>query len=839
MTKPNYFEIKKKTDKLYKTYWLRFTKKIPQKGGLFVAIAFRLIPKKTKCETKKVVYKIDEEVQKGDVSIFFPADKETSNLRFYLHAPFAATVARDSIKTQSENIELRDLLVELLIESLLNIKKFGLLDCNFLALLPNDKDEIPEFYEPFRDKIIEAFQNGSYTPTWNSSFSPAKNLLQSASEIKKIINRKNILNHLVEKENVNWVIDADKGSRLHNFLTSLKIEEWTWQELLEKVGELFSDKDIAKEILITFPDEWLKSFYVLLGKAKEKTSIYYWHRYKIADANIVRLQDGTHIAGKNIYFQTELIKNIENLPVVKPEIYQSSKNKNQNEKAERFLRDVGVKEFEERDEIKIILDKHYKDNSIVNGTEHIKHLRKFVTFLRKNSAEKSVFSTYDFLIAEDAEEDAEIYYCKPSEVFIDEPYEKTNLSAIENFLIRNSKWKLWSGYLNKIKKQNEFIQFLKDIGANFKLKIKLCDITNNPDILSLKQDLAKGTREMRDTSINRDYYIENLDEMLSQKNRSISQLIWQTMSDADKTILQARYRPNQQYKERTAPSYLIHNLIQYAWIPDKEGNFHRPEDITRDMLPDDFPANNSNGWLSAIGLGTQAEKSKLNEQQKLERLAKQLNLTVEQLEKAKEYAKMTAEEKADFEEFKQLKIKKETEETENQPNPDIEEETNTEEETSDSTSSENEDGKNQQEEEEEKRIRKRQTSVYKVTQLVEARYGQGIFRANVEKTENKCRLTDVNDKRVLIASHIKPWRKSTDDEKLDGNNGLLLSPHVDKLFDKGWITFTDDGKILCADDRIKEIMKVWGLEINKFIGSFNEQQKKYLAYHRENIYKSE
>jgi putative restriction endonuclease len=55
----------------------------------------------------------------------------------------------------------------------------------------------------------------------------------------------------------------------------------------------------------------------------------------------------------------------------------------------------------------------------------------------------------------------------------------------------------------------------------------------------------------------------------------------------------------------------------------------------------------------------------------------------------------------------------------------------------------------------------------------------------------------VTDKRVLVASYIKPWRTTDHYEKLDGQDGLLLSPHVDRLFDRGWITFKSTGDILC------------------------------------------
>lgn len=81
------------------------------------------------------------------------------------------------------------------------------------------------------------------------------------------------------------------------------------------------------------------------------------------------------------------------------------------------------------------------------------------------------------------------------------------------------------------------------------------------------------------------------------------------------------------------------------------------------------------------------------------------------------------------------------------------------------------------------------------TQLIKARRGQGLYKSRVELLEEGCRVTGVRRPQHLVASHIKPWRDSTDAEKLDGHNGLLLSPHVDHLFDRAYISFSDSGKL--------------------------------------------
>ena len=120
--------------------------------------------------------------------------------------------------------------------------------------------------------------------------------------------------------------------------------------------------------------------------------------------------------------------------------------------------------------------------------------------------------------------------------------------------------------------------------------------------------------------------------------------------------------------------------------------------------------------------------------------------------------------------------------------------------------------------------------------LIEARIGQGVFKRNVEKIENKCRVTGIAYKEFLVASHIKPWKDSTDEEKLDGNNGFLLSPHVDRLFDRGFISFSENGQILSSHSTVTTIMSSWFIDINKNVGKFNMNQLKYLEYHRKMIF---
>lgn len=123
-------------------------------------------------------------------------------------------------------------------------------------------------------------------------------------------------------------------------------------------------------------------------------------------------------------------------------------------------------------------------------------------------------------------------------------------------------------------------------------------------------------------------------------------------------------------------------------------------------------------------------------------------------------------------------------------------------------------------------------------QLVKSRRGQGIYRQNLEGFEKSCRITGVTNRRHLRASHIKPWRASTTFEKLDGNNGLLLSPHVDHLFDQGYISFADDGTLLVSRDADVDTLILWGVEPEGNYGSFRAEQLPYLAFHREFVFRN-
>lgn len=94
-------------------------------------------------------------------------------------------------------------------------------------------------------------------------------------------------------------------------------------------------------------------------------------------------------------------------------------------------------------------------------------------------------------------------------------------------------------------------------------------------------------------------------------------------------------------------------------------------------------------------------------------------------------------------------------------------------------------------------------------------------------------MTGVEDPRLLIASHIKPWREANNAERINGFNGLMLSPHVDALFDERLIAFEDDGRLLVHQSLPPDVLNRWAIRADTRVETFRAEQQPFLAHHRE------
>jgi hypothetical protein len=128
---------------------------------------------------------------------------------------------------------------------------------------------------------------------------------------------------------------------------------------------------------------------------------------------------------------------------------------------------------------------------------------------------------------------------------------------------------------------------------------------------------------------------------------------------------------------------------------------------------------------------------------------------------------------------------------------------------------------------------KRNGTPTEVNQLIDARRGQGKFRSHLDKLwGNKCAVLGLATRELLKASHIKPWVTSSDSERLNPENGILLSANLDVLFDSFLISFSDNGKILISNRIGSEDRQLLKLEDFRLSRLPSKTMKTFLAFHR-------
>ncbi|CAA6820640.1 MAG: FIG00590988: hypothetical protein [uncultured Sulfurovum sp.] len=615
------------------TRWLRFKKYLPESDTLYVSVVFSLgIDKKKK---KEYIKPID-----GEVSIFFPAEKEKSNFKFHIHAPFASTVARDSIKGIKENEDLRDLIAELICESLEYIKENQLLDFGFLQCLPIADDNLSPFYRSIQYDIVQYFKDHDYVLTDDETYKPASQCYRSINVIKDIVDIdlfKDFI-HLDEDvvvKDISWVKNpSQKNSREEKFLQSLEIKNFKDTEFLETLEQMiksYTNKTSGTReenygdlvIIKDKSDEWFGKVYAYCYKQYEKGH-YFPYNFK----KLIKLYDNSlNLDNKQCYFYSLPFRDYN---IVKDSTY---KHEEKNNKAFLFLQEVlKVKEIDEEEIVSALLKDEYGGKPFPNRQEHIKHIKLFIDYYKANPNDIDFFKKSTFLLA--TNKNNKTYWVVPKLIYLDKPFEKTGMK-----ILKDTSDKIY--FLDDIYmdlKENElklFLDFLKKLGVKYKLEIveysKMDDIYSHPE----GSRMYSGNGSITDHGKFKDYRILNLDTILSIQKKEISLLIWRIATEASFRELEAYFKANARSNAITLDSSFIVQLKQHSWIPDKDGNFHKPQDISKEMLPDEFAYDDNNGWLTTIKFGENIRKNHAEYKEKEELIYSSTGFTLEILEVAK------------------------------------------------------------------------------------------------------------------------------------------------------------------------------------------------------------
>jgi len=596
------------------SHWLRFEKVVEvtdedgESKSCRIAVAYSLDKndsKKKNLKKNSSFWKISP-LDDGQVSIFFPAEKETSNLKFHLHAPFASTVARDSVRDCEANDQLRDCLAELVVESLSDIRDKGMLTMEFLSVLPNPMDNLSSFYEPVSAAIIQAFKSEKLTPTRKGGYAPVTELYRGPKKIDDVLGVDG-LSLLTNGEPRPWAANPpQQNQRDAYFLDSLEIDSWEWWDLSWALSHLDEDEQEILEAWVAQKDDaWVMRFYALLGEACDTHD----ECVKAENLRIIRVasEDGDkHIFPKDAYFPPEQEINFPvDILLVKPSV---CKSKTKRQYARLFLEEIGVRNFDEEAVIEYTL-KSYAQKPPTSQKKHMQHMKQFVKYWQERQSCINMFRGCAFLMGNDGS------YHKPKDLFLDVPFEDTGLTDFfsdSSLTLTHRKIEL----SHKYKSIKRFNRFAVELGVMTALQICDYKATEMQEVV-----FPKKGRETR-TTVDEDYYINGLhwhrkgsgkyfgSFRLTLGPLSLSRVVWLTMCAADPKVLTAHYLPNASWRaqEKKKSSFLVEYLRSKVWVPDCEGKFNVPAEVTVETLHPDFKYDDRNGWLTAIGFGEGARK---------------------------------------------------------------------------------------------------------------------------------------------------------------------------------------------------------------------------------------
>lgn len=613
----------------------------------------------------------------GKVFTFFPCEAEHSGLCFHIHAPFALTVAREKLRYEIANIEIKEKLEKLLEKSLDSIKSSNLLNMDFLKALPNKDDSLGS-YDIFKN-IKEKFNSEPYMPMQNGTFGAAKEKLRSKNAISELFDDSD-MNKIYGTSGVTYWI---KNPRLQNqrddkFIQGLDCKEFNFADfLVEYYNSKYKYDNIQESlknpnfVILEAQKEIIQRYEEIESIFTSKDAKWFVKLYK-QFLHIKMLNDSTiHFENEpNLYYSNYEIQEIRNLPLCLcedgklrkfSECYLPSKSEKHSDYPDNvfYIHEGIIIFFKNNDFLKEFFSKlgvqEFSQNAILK--------RKITTFLSGVKDCKTfveIFREYQKLSEKDSDllEPLSKSYCllttdkihhNPTYIYVPDCYnqEKSYKCIPEYYECynknskteRNSKYfyEVSNEYLNFLN-ENEitaFFYFLKSTGCITTVKIQQCSCHKNPLFWDIIWQEAEGYGHGNSQPTDIDFTIPYLDEFLKNPSIEKFEFVWSILKNSPlqqrinwtpRDISFCYYANAQKYHEKKYPSQLVAILKNSKWIAQIENNeinFVKPNQAYTSKLPKYSYQNDTsvNGnlidWLSRIDFGKEEKENQAEYQKKL------------------------------------------------------------------------------------------------------------------------------------------------------------------------------------------------------------------------------
>lgn len=577
----------------------------------------------------------------GQVFIYFPAIKETSGLKFHIHAPFASTVARDSVRDDDGNDELIAGIADLVAAALPAMRDAGLVADGLLSALPNNSDDLPERYKVIRERVLEAFQTERITPKSGGSHAESTTLLRSVSALRAVLTPadvdvlREISVGIGESRAAGWLPERDGRSRL--FLDSLEAidfgpsklaEVFEWLEGARSDLELWGDQadehgdDADRAHLQSWydwisgkDDKWLRSFYVGLGRLAQQPgqNPYGYGDYRrrawndpfpdsLAAAPIVRVQHGAtvdHVVGARAHLPTTLGLRADGLVLDSLVAFSEGEGKVEKPDADalkQFFISAGVKNWDAVAQLDARLDSYGTE---VDFEDHFEDLRGLALLLDERVVTALDYSTRSILLASDG--NGGLIWTRPSKIYLDDPYGATGLGALYRSEVvagRDHMLPLAEEYSSS---DVDVAGLARELGARSTLQIVSADPRwDNAEFNWnwVEYETHKGTQS--------DWTIRLFDEIVATEDETLLRTLWRAVAAAPSNRGDAYYQANASRPRHPMKSQLLQKLTSTPWVLDRYGNLNLPEDMTLADLDDALEVPGDAPLLLRAGFGRKA-----------------------------------------------------------------------------------------------------------------------------------------------------------------------------------------------------------------------------------------
>jgi len=596
------------------TSWLRLIGRpegFPEK--ITVAAAFKLHDPSGKGAVSAGSSKLRvQPVDAGDTCIYFPAVKETSGLRFHIHAPFASTVARDSVRDDPGNAELVAAIGALIVRELPVLRDQGLLDDGLLSALPNIDDVLVAPYDEIRRAVYAAFNETDLTPVFGGGgFLPAQQLIQSPTEFRAGLVEAD-LEILLELHGNKPTFDphwmAPKTGKAGLFLKGLMTRQCGWLELGEifdnveaEYSELAStdEEDVETLTLLTLWHNWLcsksdiqlRNFYILVGLGFLEE--HFDTSFALPIIRVNNKDEIQHVRGQDVYLPTDKSDTGPCRVLVSLSYFEDDESNKSSNSLEAFYESFQVQRWDDRADVKSRL-MTYKSGSFPNVIEHLLDLQVFVKYLTNNPNDLWLFKHSTILIGENSE--GELTWVSSEKLVIDSPYEATGLALLPQFRHR-----LWSGYKGEI---DLVVEFAQRIGAKKELVVEGVAPYLNREF---RWEWARYNKESH-LGTRTDWDLPEFESICNTNNPILLRTLWDFVCNKQPRIMEAVYQANGGSQVHRFTSQIGQKLSETEWVFDRHGYQRAPRSMTLEELAEDWPKPPPNSLASVLGFGEELRK---------------------------------------------------------------------------------------------------------------------------------------------------------------------------------------------------------------------------------------